>query len=225
MNGHILVVEDDETVRHVVRNYLQAAGHTVTCTDDGRVGLNIALENKPDLVVLDVNLPGMRGFEVARQLHQETDIYIIMLTARGEEIDRIRGLEIGADDYVVKPFSPRELVARVAAALRRQRADQPIQQLRFTDLTIDTAAHEITTPNGHLDLTTTEFNVLLELARHAGQVLSREQLLANVWGSNYAGNDRVVDVYVNQVRRKLEERVGRPFITTVRGIGYKFKDE
>jgi two-component system alkaline phosphatase synthesis response regulator PhoP len=225
MKEHILVVEDDESIQIVVRNYLQAAGYHVTCADDGLIGLTLALEKKPDLVVLDVNLPSMRGFEVAEQLRLESDVYIIMLTARGEEEDRIRGLKIGADDYIAKPFSPRELIARVEAVLRRQRK-RAVQQTRlnFPNVTIDVSSHEVWTTSGQLELTTTEFNVLLEFARHAGQVLTRQQLLNQVWGTSYAGNDRVVDVYVGQVRRKLEDATGQTIITTVRGVGYKFKD-
>lgn len=226
MKGHILVVEDDESIQIVIRNYLQAAGYRVTCADDGLIGLTLALDTKPDLVILDINLPSMRGFEVAEQLRLESDVYIIMLTARGEEEDRIHGLKLGADDYIAKPFSPRELVARVEAVLRRQRKQNVLQEkLSFPSLTIDVAAHEVWTANGQLEMTTTEFNVLLAFARHAGQVLTRQQLLDLVWGTTYAGNDRVVDVYVGQVRRKLEDATGRAIITTVRGVGYKFKDE
>lgn len=225
MKGHILVVEDEATVQLVLRSYLEAAGYTVTCVDDGVNGLQAALTQQPDLLILDINLPKMRGFEVAQQLRKHSDVYIIMLTAKGDEGDRIHGLEIGADDYVVKPFSPRELVARVTAALRRKQIDPPETVLRFAHLTIDLAAYELSNANGIIiDLTTTEFNVLLELVRHAGQVLSREQLLQRVWGHNYYGNDRVVDVYVGQVRRKLEEATGKLLITTVRGVGYKFAD-
>ncbi len=226
MKGHILVVEDDESIQLVIRNYLQAAGYRVTCADDGLIGLTLALDTKPDLVVLDINLPSMSGFEVAQQLRLESDVYVIMLTARGEEEDRIRGLQIGADDYIAKPFSPRELVARVEAVLRRQRQQNaPQEKLNFPSLTIDVTAHEVWTADGQIEMTTTEFNVLLEFARHAGQVLTRQQLLDLVWGTTYAGNDRVVDVYVGQVRRKIEEATGHALITTIRGVGYKFKNE
>ncbi len=219
-------MEDDESIQIVVRNYLKAAGYRVTCADDGLIGLTLALSEKPGLVVLDVNLPSMRGFEVAEQLRLESDVYIIMLTARGEEEDRIRGLKLGADDYISKPFSPRELVARVEAVLRRHRKQSAkLKKLNFPHVTIDETAHEVWTATGQMELTTTEFNVLLEFARHAGQVLTRQQLLDQVWGTTYAGNDRVVDVYVGQVRRKLEEATGKTIITTVRGVGYKFKDE
>ncbi len=218
-------MEDDESIQIVIRNYLQAAGYRVTCADDGLIGLTLALDTKPDLVVLDINLPSMRGFEVAEQLRLESDVYIIMLTARGEEEDRIHGLKLGADDYIAKPFSPRELVARVEAVLRRQRKQNaPQEKLNFPSLTIDVTAHEVWTTDGQMEMTTTEFNVLLAFARHAGQVLTRQQLLDLVWGTTYAGNDRVVDVYVGQVRRKVEEATGHAIIATVRGVGYKFKD-
>ncbi len=227
MKGQILVVEDDPSIQTVVRNYLKAEGYTVTCVEDGLVGLTTALSNQPDLIVLDVNLPNMRGFEIVEQLRMESDVYIIMLTARGDEDDRIRGLKIGADDYISKPFSPRELVARVNTVLRRKRSQPNVsnQVLVFPNITIDLAAHEIRTMEGTLDLTMTEFKLLYELAQHAGQVLTRQQLLDRVWGLNYAGNDRVVDVYIGQVRRKIEDAVGLTLISTIRGLGYRFRDD
>ncbi len=225
MNTHILVVEDDRSIQAVVRNYLAAEGYTVTCVDDGLVGLTTALEIKPDLIVLDVNLPNMRGFEIVEQLRLESDVYIIMLTARGDEEDRIRGLKLGADDYITKPFSPRELVARVNTVLRRKRGVQPRQtELVFPNLTIDLTAHEVQTASGILELTMTEFNLLVELVQHPNQVLTRQQLLDHVWGTNYAGNDRVVDVYIGQLRRKLDEATNAELITTIRGLGYRFRD-
>jgi two-component system alkaline phosphatase synthesis response regulator PhoP len=158
-------------------------------------------------------------------LRQVSDVYILILTARTEEADRVAGLRLGADDYLTKPFSPRELVARVQAILRRRRSSESVANtLRFEHLTIDPDRHEVWTPEQALELTTTEFKVLLELARHAGRVLTREQLIDRVWGMDFYGTDRVVDVYVGQVRRKLEQATGENLIQSVRGVGYKFVD-
>ena len=177
----------------------------------------------PDLVVLDLMLPGMDGMEVAARLRERSDVYILMLTARSGEVDRVAGLRLGADDYVVKPFSPRELVARVEAILRRRRQTvPPTHTLRFEPLTIDPDRYEATHAGQVMDLTPTEFKVLLALARHASRVLTRQQLIDLVWGMDFYGTDRVVDVYVGQVRRKLLEVTGETLIQTVRGVGYKF---
>ena len=188
--------------------------------------MELARRERPDLVILDLNLPGMDGMEVAARLRQESDVFIIMLTARSEESDRVAGLRIGADDYyVIKPFSPRELVARIEAILRRRSASPVIDAtLRFAHLRIDPERREVYVGDQAIDLTTTEFDVLLALARRHGRVLSREQILDLVWGDNFYGTDRVVDVYVGQVRRKLEAVAGVPLIQTVRGVGYKFVD-
>jgi two-component system, OmpR family, alkaline phosphatase synthesis response regulator PhoP len=225
----ILVVDDELSIRTVVRSYLESEGYTVLLCENGRQALNLIEQHRPTLLILDLMLPEMDGLEIATQLRQSSDpalrdIYILMLTARSEETDRIAGLRLGADDYLTKPFSPRELVARVQAILRRSRQAPADNRLRFAHLTIDPDSHEARTADTPLDLTTTEFAVLLELARHAGRVLSREQLLDRVWGIDYYGTERVVDVYVGQVRRKLEEATGEPLIQTVRGVGYKFVD-
>jgi two-component system alkaline phosphatase synthesis response regulator PhoP len=223
---HILVVEDEVSIQTIVRTYLESSGYTVTVVDNGPDALTQALQLQPDVVILDLNLPGMDGMEVAARLREESDVYILMLSARGEETDRVAGLRIGADDFLTKPFSPRELVARVEAMVRRQKqtAVSSPSILTFDSLTIDPDSHEANAAEQPLDLTATEFQVLLELAKHAGRVLTREQLLALVWGSDYYGNDRVVDVYVGQVRRKLQDTTGQLLIETVRGIGYKFVD-
>lgn len=224
--GKILVIEDEETIQRVVADYLRSAGYLVECATDGLQGLQLFDRTQPDLIILDINLPSMDGLEIATHLRKRSSVYIIMLTARGEEEDKVVGLRSGADDYVTKPFSPRTLVARVDAAMRRlQIAPPPQEQLCFTHVCVDTTSREAWTPKQHLDLTFTEFNLLVELVQHNGQVLTRQQLLDRVWGSNYAGNDRVVDVYVGQVRRKLEDAAGVAVIQTVRGVGYKFKDE
>ena len=224
-NAKILVVDDEASIRNIVRTYLENAGFVAMCVDNGLEALTMAREHNPDLIILDLNLPGMDGTEVAARLRQESDVYILMLTARSEESDRVAGLRIGADDYLTKPFSPRELVARVEAILRRSRAmAQPTRHLfQFEHLTVDADAHEVLAgADVVVSLTSTEFNLLLELARHAGRVLTRDQLIDRVWGVDFYGNDRVVDVYVGQVRRKLEEATGETLIQTVRGVGYKF---
>jgi two-component system alkaline phosphatase synthesis response regulator PhoP len=223
----ILVVEDEVSIQNVIRTYLENENFEVVCVDNGPAALDLARELGPDLIILDLMLPGMDGMEVTARLRQESDVYILMLTARTEEADRVAGLRIGADDYLTKPFSPRELVARVQAILRRRRGGStpPTNTICFKHVCIDPDRHEARTPEALLDLTTTEFNVLLELARHAGRVLTREQLIDRVWGTDFYGTDRVVDVYVGQVRRKLEQATGETLIQTVRGVGYKFVDD
>lgn len=230
MKETILVVEDEASIRNITRVYLEQEQYRVICTDNGQEALTLARRHKPDLIVLDLNLPGMDGMEVTARLRQESDVYILILTARTEEADRVAGLRIGADDYLTKPFSPHELVARVQAILRRNRTTAAHisvagNVLRFPHLEIDPDRHEVRTGDQMIDLTTTEFSVLHELARHAGRVLTREQLIDRVWGQDFYGTDRVVDVYVGQVRRKLEQATGETLIQTVRGIGYKFVDE
>lgn len=219
----ILVVEDEISIQNVIRTYLESENFRVVCVDNGAEALTLARDLKPDLVILDLMLPGIDGMEVTARLRQESNVYILILTARTEEVDRVAGLRIGADDYLTKPFSPRELVARVQAILRRQRSSEPATNtLRFEHLSIDPDRHEVWTPEQPIELTTTEFKVLLELARHAGRVLTREQLIDLVWGMDFYGTDRVVDVYVGQVRRKLEQATGESLIQSVRGVGYKF---
>ena len=223
----ILVVEDEMSIQTIVRTYLESAGFAVTLVDNGPEALTQAQLLQPDLIVLDLNLPGMDGMEVAARLREESEVYILMLSARGEEADRVAGLRIGADDFMTKPFSPRELVARVEAVLRRRRetAVSHTTTYTFQHLSINPDSHEAIAAEQALDLTATEFQVLLELAKNAGRVLTRDQLLGLVWGSDYYGNDRVVDVYVGQVRRKLQDATGLLLIETVRGIGYKFVDQ
>ncbi|MGB1249688.1 MAG: response regulator transcription factor [Candidatus Promineifilaceae bacterium] len=226
MQSRILVIEDDMKIRKVVTTYLSMAGYDVTAVGDGAEGLQLAQAQRFDLLVLDVNLPSMDGMTIAAQLSAESDIYIIMLTARGEELDRIMGLSLGADDYMTKPFSPRELVARVQARLRRRSQEQSTSDLlKFSRLTIDPKRYAVQSQNGDpIELTPTEFKLLLELARHANFALSREQLLTRVWEDDPQRIGRVVDVFVNQLRRKLEQATGHPHIETVRSIGYCFSD-
>lgn len=222
----ILVVEDEVSIQTIVRTYLESAGYTVQVVDNGPDALSQARQWHPDLIVLDLNLPGMDGMEVASRLRQESDVFILMLTARYEETDRVAGLRIGADDYLTKPFSPRELLARVEAILRRRRKGiAPSAALVYEHVTIDPDSHKATVCEQPLELTVTEFQVLWELARNPGRVLTRAQLIEKVWGLNFFGNDRVVDVYVGQVRRKLQEVTDDTLIETVRGVGYKFVDK
>jgi two-component system alkaline phosphatase synthesis response regulator PhoP len=221
----ILVIEDEEAIQDVVRTYLESAGYQVRCVDNGAEALTAANQFAPDLIVLDLMLPGMDGMEITARLRQESDVYIIMLTARSEEADRVAGLRIGADDYLTKPFSPRELVARIEAVLRRRRGErQTDKELHFAHVFISPDRMEARAGDQLLDLTTTEFSLLFELALHAGRVLTREQIIDRVWGDDFYGTDRIVDVYVGQVRRKIEQATGHALIQTIRGIGYKFVD-
>lgn len=226
MTQKILVIEDERSIQAIIRAYLESAGYAVVAANNGRDGLALFHQHQPDLVILDLNLPEMDGLEVAVQLRTDSDVYILMLTARTEEENRIAGLKLGADDYLTKPFSPREMTARVEAILRRNRTRPQVQeQLSSRHIHLDFQRHTATADHQPLDLTPTEFKLLGEFMRHPHTVLSRGQLLSRVWGADYYGNDRVVDVYVGQVRRKLEETTGAQLVETVRGIGYKFVDE
>jgi two-component system alkaline phosphatase synthesis response regulator PhoP len=222
-----LVVDDESSILSTVKAYMEQEGYMVHSASDGPAALKAARAFKPDLVVLDVMLPGMDGIEVLQQLRRESDVYVLMLTAKAEEMDKIVGLSVGADDYMTKPFSPRELVARVKAVLRRGRGNTGRDTvLVFRRLRIDRAARRVWKDDVPVELTTIEFDLLYALARHAGHVLSREQLIEAVWGSDYYGDERVVDVHLGHLRRKLEEDPAAPtFVTTVRGAGYRYEDE
>lgn len=222
----ILVVDDEPSITNLVSAYLKPEGYEVLIASDGNAGLKAVRAFKPDLVILDVMLPGMDGIELLSRLRRESDVYVIMLTARTEETDKIVGLSVGADDYVTKPFSPRELVARVKAALRRIEAGSGLGEerrvLSFQHVRIDVDARKVTMDENPIELTTVEFDLLKALAENHGRVLSREQLLEKVWGGEYFGEIRVVDVHLGHVRKKL----GREdLIATVRGVGYRFEDE
>ncbi|WP_338673727.1 response regulator transcription factor [Streptomyces sp. SCSIO 30461] len=222
---NILVVDDDPTVAEVVTGYLERAGFTVRRTADGPGALHAAAERRPDLVVLDLMLPGMDGLEVCRRLRGGGPIPVIMLTARGDEDDRILGLEVGADDYVTKPFSPRELVLRVESVLRRagalaDRAKEP--PLDRAGITLDHAARRATKDGKELALTMREFDLLAHLMRHPGQAIGREQLMREVWGWEF-GDLSTVTVHVRRLRSKIEDDPARPrLIQTVWGLGYRF---
>lgn len=224
-----LVVDDEIRLRELVRDYLAREGFRVVTADDGLSAVEAAREHKPDVVVLDLMLPGIDGLEVCRRLRTFSDAYVIMLTARAEEVDRIVGLEVGADDYLTKPFSPRELVARVRAMLRRPRrgavteAGGMVALRRFGELVIDEPRHMVTVRDEPVALTPLEFNLLTTLAAYPGRVYTRDQLLEQVWGADYFGDDHVVDVHIGNLRKKLSDDAAAPrFIETVRGVGYRF---
>jgi two-component system alkaline phosphatase synthesis response regulator PhoP len=227
MQGLILVVDDEPKIVKQARDYLENSGFRVVAAGDGRTALAAARRERPDLIVLDLNLPGMDGLEVCRALRRESDVPIIMLTARVAEADRLVGLELGADDYVTKPFSPRELVARVRAVLRRVRGGvhQP-GLIRVGDLEIDVHGHRVTRDGDRIRLTRTEFDLLVALAQHPGQAFTREQLLDRLHGVAYDGYDRSVDAHVKNLRQKIEPDPGEPrYVLTVYGVGYRFTDE
>jgi DNA-binding response OmpR family regulator len=222
----VLVVDDEPKIRDIVRRNLQADGFTVTEQADGPGALRAAQDECPDLIVLDVMLPGLDGVEVLRRLRQTSQVPVILLTARDEEIDKLIGLAVGADDYLTKPFSGRELAARARVILRRvNRAPagpDTAEPIRHGQLTIDPGRREVTTPSGPASLTALDFDLLLALARHPGQVLTRRQLLQTVWGPDYYGDDRVVDVHIRTLRKALRDDASNPaYIATVRSIGYR----
>ena len=218
----LLLVEDDPGVAEALRLALTSLGHQVETAPDGRTGLAALAERRFDVLLLDVMLPGIDGFETARRVRVASLLPIIMLTARSDPIDIVAGLECGADDYVTKPVEPRVLDARIKAVLRRATPSGPASVLAFGGLAIDTAAMMVARDGEPVALTPTELRLLLELAEHAGQVLSRHQLLQRVWGYGYAGDSRLVDAVVQRVRAKVEAEPSRPtLIHTVRGIGYR----
>lgn len=223
-NAKILVVDDEQSLINLVTAYLRKEGYEVYTAMDGPSGLKAARAFKPDLIVLDVMLPGMDGLEVLTHLRRESDVYVIMLTAKSEETDKIVGLSVGADDYLTKPFSPRELVARIKAALRRFRVGGTAETavLTFRHLRLDVGRRQVWVNDEPVSLTSIEFDLLKTLAEHHGLVLTREQLLEKVWGHDFYGEERVVDVHIGHIRQKLG---GDGFIVTVRGVGYRFEDE
>jgi two-component system alkaline phosphatase synthesis response regulator PhoP len=221
----ILVIDDEQSILKLVSAYLRPEGYEVYTASDGTSGLKAARAHKPDVVVLDIMLPGMDGIDLLSQLRRESDVYVIMLTAKAEETDKIVGLSVGADDYVTKPFSPRELVARIKAALRRQHRGSSLRDrnvLVFRHVRIDSDSRQVWVDDREIELTAIEFDLLKTLAEHRGMVLSREQLLEKVWGHDFFGEIRVVDVHLGHIRGKLG---GEGYIVTVRGVGYRFIDE
>ncbi|EGJ49219.1 response regulator [Desulfocurvibacter africanus] len=222
----ILIVEDDEDILQLIKFNVESAGYDAITASDGLEALNKARRHMPDLILLDLMLPGMDGFEVCKELKRGSEtgrIPILMLTARGEEVDRIVGLELGADDYVVKPFSPREIILRVRAVLRRNKGEEDVRQSwRRERLSVDMEAHRAEIDDQELLLTATEFKLLSELIRNPGRVLTREQLLNTVWGYEFEGYARTVDTHVRRLRQKLGDYA--KFVETVRGVGYRFKE-
>lgn len=227
MNEHILVVDDEPKIAKLARDYLERSGYSVTTAADGRSAFVLARTQKPDLIVLDLNLPEVDGLDVCRALRRESDVPIIMLTARIDETDRLIGLELGADDYITKPFSPRELVARVRALLRRVHGEfVQSSLLRVGDIEIDLNGHRLTRQGEEVHLTPIEFNLLAILVQHPGQTFSRDQLLDRLHGFAQDSYARSIDAHVKNLRRKLESDPANPlYIQTVYGIGYKFRDE
>ena len=225
MNETILVIEDEVKIARLVRDYLENAGYRVLVATRGDEGLALARTERPDLIVLDLMLPGLDGLDLCRKVRQSSQVPIIMVTARAEEADRLIGLELGADDYVTKPFSPRELVARVRAVLRRARGEAPPELLRAGDLALDVAAHAVTLGGRPVELTPTEFALLEALMRAPGRVLSRLQLLEQAQGEAYEayeGYERTVDAHIKNLRQKIEPDPKNPrYITTVYGVGYR----
>jgi two-component system alkaline phosphatase synthesis response regulator PhoP len=222
----ILVVDDEPSIVKLVTAYLKPEGYELVTAADGPSGLKSVRAFKPDVVILDIMLPGMDGLEVLQHIRRESQAYVILLTARTEEADKVIGLSVGADDYMTKPFSPRELTARIKAALRRLQLS-PAQPgdtgtLAFRHVRIDAGGRKVSVDDQPVELTAIEFDLLKALAENRGRVLSREQLLEKVWGGEYFGEMRVVDVHLGHVRQKL----GRAdLIATVRGVGYRFEDE
>ena len=225
--ARVLVIEDDPTVAEVVGRYLQREGYSVGVESDGAAGLARALADPPDLVVLDLMLPGLSGLEVCRKLREQAPVPVIMLTARSGEVDRVTGLELGADDYVAKPFSPRELTARVKAVLRRAAGPVPAvaapETLRAGDIEVDTGTHEVRRAGRVVELTAKEFDLLAHFMRHPRRAFRREELLGQVWGFD-SGDTSTVTVHVSRLREKIEPDPATPrYVCTVRGTGYRFE--
>ncbi len=228
LSGPILIVEDDRNTAALVATYLQREGFATLEVHDGAQALETAQREKPGFVILDVMLPGMDGWEICRELRKVSEVPILMLTAREEEIDRVLGLSLGADDYVVKPFSPRELVERVKAILRRVRPAAPIntEVLQHDGLTLDLAKHKVTVDDETVALTAVEYKLLYALMRSPGRVQSREELLNRLYDHGESVIDRVVDVHIGKLRQKIGDDPNTPrYIHTVRGFGYQFADE
>jgi DNA-binding response OmpR family regulator len=220
----VLVVDDEKKIRDLVAAYLRADGFEVAEAEDGSEALAKIQRAEPDLVILDVMMPGLDGIEVLRELRKSSDVYVMLLTARAEETDKLIGLSVGADDYLAKPFSPRELVARAKAILRRGRERPAVDEeiLRFEDLTVDLARREVTRGEAVCDLTALEFDLLSALASAPGRVFTRRQLVERVWGWDFFGDERVVDVHIRNLRKALDDSASDPaVIGTVRGVGYK----
>ena len=223
--GSILVVDDEPTITDVVSRYLERAGYSTRIAGDGAQALRLAGESRPDLVVLDLMMPGMDGLEVMRRLREHERVSVILLTAKGEHTDRIIGLRLGADDYVVKPFSPAELVARVDAVLRRVESSPALEEpIAFDDLELDPLARRVTVRGEEAQLTVREYDLLLHFVRHPGQVFSRDQLMDAVWQYSFYTDTSTVTVHVRRLRAKIEKDPSSPrWLQTVWGVGYRFQ--
>jgi two-component system alkaline phosphatase synthesis response regulator PhoP len=222
----VLIVDDERPLLSNLQAYLQKEGFAVFTAEDGPSALKAARTLRPDIVVLDIMLPGMNGLEVLRTLRQASELYVLLLTARADETDKVIGLTLGADDYLTKPFSPRELVARIRAILRRGRGGEgKPQRMVFQRVSISADSRQVEKDGKAVELTPIEFELLQALARHHGRVLSREQLIEMVWGHDYYGDERVVDVHIGRLRKKVEDDPSDPkLIVTSRSVGYRFED-
>ena len=225
MKARILVIEDDPDITRVVRAYLEHSGFEVDTAVDGPSGLDLALEEQADLIVLDWMLPGLDGIELLQRLRPDVHTPVILLTARGEAEDRLQGFEHGADDYVPKPFHPPELVARVQAVLRRSQPADPKEVVHVGELVIDPQRRQVRLAGEEVNLTSLEFNLLHLLATNPGRVFRRNELLDRVWGPDFTGVDRVVDVHVSNLRQKIERNADSSYVQTVRGVGYAFRED
>lgn len=223
-NEKVLVVDDEKNIVELVKFNLEKEGFEVLCAYNGDEAIEITRKEKPDLIILDIMMPGKSGLDVCRILRSETKVPIIMATAKGEEVDKILGLELGSDDYVTKPFSPRELISRVKAILRRTTDKVVIENLlTFGDLAIDLIKREVLLKNKTLNLKPKEFDLLKILATNQGKVFTRDFLLEQLWGYDYLGDTRTVDVHMRRLRQKLEKNPAKPlYLKTIHGIGYKF---
>lgn len=226
MPKKILIVDDEPQIVEICRDYLKAAGYETVTASNGVQGVSLARREKPDLIVLDLMMPEMDGLDVCRAIRHESDVPIIMLTARVEETDKLIGLELGADDYITKPFSPRELVARVRTVLRRaEGSSSPAEMIRAADLTLDRNRYVAALPTGEVSLTPTEFEILAALASQPGRIFSRGQLLMAARGVAFESYERAIDSHIRNLRRKIEPDDREPrYIVTVHGVGYKFAE-
>ncbi|KAJ52839.1 two-component system alkaline phosphatase synthesis response regulator PhoP [Clostridium tetanomorphum] len=222
----ILIVDDEEHIRELLKFNLESIGYNILCAEDGIKALKIVNEERPALILLDLMLPGMDGYDVCKEIRKSNNVSttpIIMLTAKGEELDKVLGLELGADDYITKPFSVRELLARVKAVLRRTSVSAIDKRFNFGNILIDFEKHEVLKDNIKIELTLKEFELLEMLIKNKGRVLTRDFLLDKIWGYEYIGETRTVDVHIRHIRKKIEEDDKSPkYIETIRGVGYRF---
>jgi two-component system response regulator BaeR len=224
-NDHVLIVEDEIKIAELLRDYLKAAGFSVSCLFEGTGVVTAVKENPSDLILLDVMLPGKDGMEICRGIRKFSNVPIIMITARVEEIDRLIGLELGADDYICKPFSPREVVARVKAVLRRVHPQPDDTRLTAGSISLDDETHLVTVAHEAIDLTPSEFGILKVLMAHPGRVFTRNELITKVQGYDFDGYDRTIDTHVKNLRKKIASRLpDEEIISTVYGVGYKFTE-